>query len=327
MPSYSSKDIKRLAKGCGYHELEVSPRDQGRMVSYRHNQKCGGVRINVYTTTGTVATCLDHPRVGKGQLFRRNMTYADLQDIFSNPRVHKDVGYHRLADGTKQDCHRMQRLSCYEYNFDDEDIVDQFVSDEFPISENFDSISLGYDCFFILQSDGSFMFSSGIPKGLHNKLWGRQTWLPKPELVKIGKRSCQSYFVQFADGSMEWNDVPDELDDLLDEHDKLVDILALGEDDEYYVKFDDGSEHWSLPVALSKLLNGRKGTRRGNQGIAGVSNISLGFDGNYAVKFTDGRIKSWGDMPGYSKKFDKVLGKVGVKYVELGARNDFVIIG
>ena len=253
--------------------------------------------------------------------------YADLEDIFRNPRVHKDVGYHRLGDGTKLDSDRIENLSCYRYNFDDEEILDQFVSDNYPIDERFDSISVGFDCFFILKNDGDFMFSFGIPKGLHDKLWGRQSWLPKPEIVKLGKKSCQSYFIQFADGSQEWCDIPDELDDILDNSDQTVDVLALGEDEDYYVKLVDGSEDWTLPVKLSKLLNGRNGNRKGNPGKAGVANISLGHNGDYAVKFTDGSIRSWCNKPGYSKKFDKVEKKAGIKHVELGAGNDFVIIG
>lgn len=255
------------------------------------------------------------------------MSFSDLEDIFLHPRVHKDVGYHRLGDGTKLDSHRMVGLSTYGHNFDDEEIHDDFVSDDFPIDENFDSISLGYDCFFILENDGTYMYSGGIPKGLHNKLWGRQTWLPRPEIVKLGKNSCESYFIQFADGSQQWNDLPDDLGDHLEKTDKIVDVLAIGGDDDYYVKFKDGSEDWTLPPKLSNLLNGRNGTRRGNPDVAGVANISLGHNGDYVVKFTDGSIRSWCGKPRYSKQFDRVEKKVGVKHVELGAGDDFVIIG
>ena len=37
---------------------------------------------------GTVGTCVDHPRQGKTQLFRRHQTLHSLEDIFYNPRVH-----------------------------------------------------------------------------------------------------------------------------------------------------------------------------------------------------------------------------------------------
>lgn len=54
----------------------------------------GDMRINIYYTTMTVATCLKHPFKGKTQLFRRNVTPAQLIRIFENPRVHTFKGYY-----------------------------------------------------------------------------------------------------------------------------------------------------------------------------------------------------------------------------------------
>lgn len=60
-----------------------------------------GVKINVYYTTGTVGTCIDHPTQGKTQLFRKRIALVDnvdgLTQLFSNPRQHTDVGYQRVA--------------------------------------------------------------------------------------------------------------------------------------------------------------------------------------------------------------------------------------
>ena len=56
--------------------------------------KAGPVRLNVWLTTGTVSTSLDHPTSGKTQLFRKNVPDYDLLErIFENPRVHTDKGY------------------------------------------------------------------------------------------------------------------------------------------------------------------------------------------------------------------------------------------
>jgi len=321
MPNYSTKDIKRVAKKNEYYELEVSPRDEGRMVSWRHDEKCRGVRINIYFTTGTVATCLDHPKRGKSQLFRRNMTYADLEDIFENPRVHTDGGYyHRLGDGTKVHADRVAKLSKIQHYFEDEDTLDEYESDSFPINKNFESISVGFNCFFILKNDGNFMHTSGLPKGLYNKLKGRQSWLPRPQIVQLGKRSCQSYFIQFADGQSQWADVPTELDKLLDNADNIVDVIAIGDGEDYYVKFQDGSEYWNLPVKLSNLLNGRNGSKKGNKDLAEVAHISLGGPNGsqWSVKFTDGLIKTYVGSWYLSDS---------VKHDEYGAGEDFVMIG
>lgn len=69
------------------------------MVSFRSD---AGVRFNVYYTTGTVGTCLDHPVQGKTQLFRRTVTVEELGSIFDHPRMHTGRGYQRKKRKTSQ---------------------------------------------------------------------------------------------------------------------------------------------------------------------------------------------------------------------------------
>lgn len=57
------------------------------------------IRINIFWTTGTVGTCLDHPRQGKTQLFRRHVDLSTLREIFKNPRVH--TGYYTRDSTSK----------------------------------------------------------------------------------------------------------------------------------------------------------------------------------------------------------------------------------
>jgi len=54
----------------------------------------GSTKINIYLTTMTVATCLEHPIKGKTQLFRKNVTRKELDEIFSYPRKHTGKGYY-----------------------------------------------------------------------------------------------------------------------------------------------------------------------------------------------------------------------------------------
>ncbi|OEU08134.1 hypothetical protein FRACYDRAFT_196927 [Fragilariopsis cylindrus CCMP1102] len=53
------------------------------------------VRINIYFTTGTVASCLFHPIKGKSQLFRWNQSIKNIGTIFANPRTHTGDGYYK----------------------------------------------------------------------------------------------------------------------------------------------------------------------------------------------------------------------------------------
>lgn len=79
---------------------EISYNETSRVISFRSN--CAGARINVYYTTRTVGTALDHPLQGKTQLFRRNCDPVELQLIFENPRIHTDKGYQRNSSGPTQ---------------------------------------------------------------------------------------------------------------------------------------------------------------------------------------------------------------------------------
>lgn len=84
--------IKVVAKKYGWEE--ILPRKNPAMVSFHR----GNERINVFHTTGTVATCLEHPIKGKTQLFRRNIdTVAKLEQIFDRPRVHTGSGYYEKS--------------------------------------------------------------------------------------------------------------------------------------------------------------------------------------------------------------------------------------
>lgn len=55
----------------------------------------GSTRINIYLTKMTVATCLNHPKKGPTQLFRRNVTLNMLNEIFEYPRKHTGKGYYK----------------------------------------------------------------------------------------------------------------------------------------------------------------------------------------------------------------------------------------
>lgn len=83
------ENIRALAKVHDYIEIEMNK--ESKLISFRK----GSTRINVYFTTGTVGTCLNHPKKGKTQLFRRNVSMDQLNDIFDNPRVHTGTGYYR----------------------------------------------------------------------------------------------------------------------------------------------------------------------------------------------------------------------------------------
>jgi hypothetical protein len=89
------EEVRSLAASHNYKESQHNP--TSRVIIFRSNGNNGGggsMHVNVYYTTGTVGTCINHPKQGKTQLFRRGVVSLDmLSDIFQNPRIHTGVGY------------------------------------------------------------------------------------------------------------------------------------------------------------------------------------------------------------------------------------------
>ena len=61
------------------------------------------MQLNVWCSTGTIGSYLNHPRRGKSQLFRREIyDHRDLQEVFENPRVHGHGGYYERQQQPQQ---------------------------------------------------------------------------------------------------------------------------------------------------------------------------------------------------------------------------------
>jgi len=73
------------AKQYGYILSKHNP--QSRVVFFLNSSE--NVRVNLYYTTGAIATVLYHPSQGKTQLFRRSATkkldITLLKTVFANP--------------------------------------------------------------------------------------------------------------------------------------------------------------------------------------------------------------------------------------------------
>lgn len=84
------KKVSQLADKNGWVFIEWQEKQS--MISFMN----AGNRINVWLTKMTVATCINHPKQGKTQLFRKNVSFDELDKIFKNPRIHTNKGYHTL---------------------------------------------------------------------------------------------------------------------------------------------------------------------------------------------------------------------------------------
>jgi hypothetical protein len=90
-------DVRRLARR--YDWVEVQHNESSRVVAFTKDWSGAPARISVYYTTGCVGSVIQHPKhVSRTQMFRRDCTLEELEEIFSNPRVHTGKGYQRRQD-------------------------------------------------------------------------------------------------------------------------------------------------------------------------------------------------------------------------------------
>lgn len=87
------KELNTMAKKHGW-SLHDHQENIG-MVSYVKIIDNDPARINIYMTKMTVATCINHPRQGKTQLFRKHVDKKLMDKIFENPRIHTHKGYQK----------------------------------------------------------------------------------------------------------------------------------------------------------------------------------------------------------------------------------------
>ena len=93
-PQLPLESVRSLARRFDCREVQLNP--ASCVIAFtKQLPGTGAVRINVYYTTGTVGTALDHPDQGRTQLFRWGCSLDDLQRILDNPRVHSGRGYKR----------------------------------------------------------------------------------------------------------------------------------------------------------------------------------------------------------------------------------------
>eukprot|EP00092_Neocalanus_flemingeri_P088441 GFUD01111762.1.p1 GENE.GFUD01111762.1~~GFUD01111762.1.p1 ORF type:complete len:143 (+),score=39.21 GFUD01111762.1:75-503(+) len=131
-PQYNLREVQDLAWRHGSEQLPTHPNNRGMMVSF-WSEKCRGVRMNVYLTTGTVGTALTHARQGSTQMFRKGVdTKAKLGNLLANPRAHTGTGYQRREQWHRRESYEdeeveedSEREDCYsegEYSFRDANI-------------------------------------------------------------------------------------------------------------------------------------------------------------------------------------------------------------
>ena len=299
------KAVQEASEAEGFTKVEETPQS----VRYSHEQRDGGCSVEVFPASCSVRITMAMESVDRLQtIILRSVRGSDLVKLFRNP-------------GAKI-VRRMPNPFFLIYRLTDAESRRFFRSSDAPIDGTLESISLGYasSTYLLLYKDGSFAHSEGVPQGLFRRLLDRREEQPRPELIRLGKRSQDTFFLQFTDWSMEWKGLPGELEAVLVSSSVGVEELALGEDEDYYVRLQDGRESWRVPETLAALLDGRLPGQGGE-----VMALALGEGGDYFVKLHDGTT-DWRASNEVVAALAKFKGPDSIK-VELGRGGEFVVMG
>ncbi|GAB4822344.1 hypothetical protein N2152v2_009390 [Parachlorella kessleri] len=273
MVALDVEQVRWLAQEFGWYEVQCN------YESYVIGFKRGNDRVNVYYTTGTIGTCLNHPIRGKTQLFRRNQSMNNLRKIFQDPRVHTGVGYYRrhslqLAEPSQQAS--LAGICC---QLGSDELEEQLMSGWNNKTSTTLALGSGY-C--VVERNGRAWWA-GVPWELSNALLGRQAYQPLVDYVALGPDD--SYFVQFTDGDWEHAGPSSMREALCEAFDDGigVQLLAFTPNDGWYVLWEDGTSSWEgLPAGLQDILDERPDS------LPGVEQLATGPNGEWFVRFLDG---------------------------------------
>ena len=71
------------------------------------------MQLNIWCSTGTVGSYLNHPRRGKDQLYRRAICdHRDLRELFENPRAHGHGGYYERQQQQQSPRTTVKNMPC-----------------------------------------------------------------------------------------------------------------------------------------------------------------------------------------------------------------------
>jgi len=87
------EQILYYARKAGW-EKQKDGGNKNVIIFNRHTEN-GHEQMDVYWTTCTIKTSINHPRQGKTQMFRRDVDLELYKKICKNPRAHTSKGYQR----------------------------------------------------------------------------------------------------------------------------------------------------------------------------------------------------------------------------------------
>ena len=315
-PSTSSSNIAKEAlpitavrQLAAEHKLqELAHNEASRVISFLTRPAGGDALsflINVCYTTGTVGTCMEHPRRGKTQLMRRNCTLPQLREIMANPRVHTGKGYYkrRRKDTAEQSLNGRPALDFpqseemelrHELAGLDKEMANiekkrRAVLQRLQVCDAERAAAAAAEVQAYLRGKlTKFRLSDG---DYHEELRKMQG-LNSARSIALG----EGYFVQLSGGGSCYWGVPKQLYNAVNGRQKSLpkpEYVVIGTGDRFYIRFADGSSRWEgEDDDFSEAIH---------DSDSDVDKVAFGSDGDqnsyWFILFRDGSAEWHPDLP------------------------------
>lgn len=339
---YSFFDVRILATACGLEEICLN--ETSRVISFRRVSS-SNTRYNVYYTTGTVSTSLDHPRQGKTQLFRRNVDMDLLREIFLNPRIHTDLGYQQISKTKKyidkdvkgeEEAARIQKekLLAERAAIDKEIEECQAILDHYEKErqEKARKEAEEQERKRKAELEESKRKEKLAKDSIPSQKFDYATWCGLRENNNFKKNftndtTCvaiagDTYICLYDDGDWHYSsgiitNLHKKLHTRAFSHPSPV-YVAMGSLNRYYIRFANGRSEWCGPENMSNLL---ENTHRVVRTVAFGANFE-----DYFIVFEDGYWDGYGSFSGLWEKLNARQNRTDLDRVSLGPNGEWFLL-
>ena len=135
-------------------------------------------------------------------------------------------------------------------------------------------LAVGVDAYYAELKNGSVWWSSS---GLIDGNGFNESVNKSTSIKRVAFNDDGAWIIQNSNGSIEWNGIPKGMENKIQgrgHHLSSAREFALGQDDTWFLGFEDGSCHFSLPSDIADTCN------KLIKGGSNITAVSMGFEGS-----------------------------------------------
>ena len=343
MPALDLEAVRQAAEESQLHEIYFN--QTSRVVSFAPSPDDPQAinRLNVYYTTGTVATCLDHPWQGKTQLFRRDVSMSLLRQLMREPRLHTGTGYHRRNVPADEEAEALAQVS--RLRDQARDLAEQTQQAEAVLAafrarreerqrREAEERRRREEA---RRAEEARQAEEARRTALHETRRSRGNRINFflshaddvtdmfTDTTKCVSTNGSATIFLYENGSWAWTaGLTVQLYNKLNGRSRSLPsprYVAIGTGNRYYIEFADGQAQWSSPDDMNKYI---RGEARKNGGIASVA-FGEDYD-TYFIVYKNGGFRGSGDIPSGLKDIISRRNRKGdLKCVSLGSNGQWFL--